>query len=242
MESNLFVKVTPEIIEKAIDYIPLMEKQNMAETIGQKCIARVKMTMRGSDGHTKSLPDRFQETQLLTNLYLMGILAKCYLHIPYEGDGDTKEDNPYYGLQMPLNIYDRFAGSHVMNQLEQLKADKACKDKVYNILYDYRKLQRMINAEIEMAVEHQNDVVWRFLDVMETTAKESFLHDVEAENTSDAQTEETAEEKAAKVAKAKEYLASLDEKVAQLTSISQNFRKKLEMMDGDTDEGAAMRA
>ena len=242
MESNLFVKITPEIIESACDYIPLMEKQNMAETIGQKCVARVKMTMRGSDGHTKSLPDRFQETQLLTNLYLMGILAKCYLHIPYDGDGDTREDNHYYGLQMPLNTYDRFAGSHVLNQLEQLKADKTCKDKVYNILYDYRKLQRMINAEIEMTVEHQNDVVWRFLDVMETTAKESFLHDVETESEAEPKAEETAEEKAAKVAKAKEYLASLDEKVAQLTSISQNFHKKLEMMDSDTDEGAAMRA
>ena len=237
MESNNYVNITTDIIENACDYIPLMEKQNMAEIIGQKCIARVKMTMRGSDGLTKTLPDRFQETQLLTNLYLMGILAKCYLHISYDGDKDTKEDNPYYGLQMPLNIYDRFAGSHVINQLEQLKSDKACKDKVYNILYDYRKFQRMISAEIEMAVDHQNDVVWRLLDVVESTAQESFLKDADPE--SDTVNNQSEEEKAKQVAKAKEYLASLEDKVSQLDAISQSFRKKLESIDSKTDEGAA---
>ena len=237
MESNIFVKITPEIIEQACDYIPLLEKQKMAETIGQKCVARVQMTMVGSDGRKKSLPDRFQETQLVTNLYLMGILAKCYLHIPYEGDADMKENNPYYGLQMPCNTYDVWAGSHVVNQLEQLKTDKTCKDKIYNSLYDYRKLQRMISAEIETAVEHQNDIVWRFLDVMEMSAKESILKDIE--EATENQSEETEQEKAAKVAKAKEALAEMDKKIAQLSSISQNFRKKLNVIEGNEQEGAA---
>lgn len=237
MESNSFVKITPEIIDQACDYIPLMEKQKMAETIGQKCVARVQMTMVGTDGRKKGLPDRFQETQLLTNLYLMGILAKCYLHIPYDGDGDTREDNPYYGLQMPLNVYDRFAGSHVMNQLEQLKTDKACKDKIYNILYDYRKLQRMISAEIEMAVEHQNDVVWRFLNVMEMNAQESLLKDME--ESAEMSDENNAEVKVEQIAKAEEQLAGLDEKIAQLTNISQSFRSKLDSLKNQREEGAA---
>lgn len=230
MDGKMYVKITPEIIEKASDYIPLMEKQKMAETIGQKCVARVQMTMVGADGQRKSLPDRYQEMQVTTNLYLMGILAKCYLHIPYDGDGDTQEDNPYYGLQMAANMYDVWGCSHVMNQLEQLKMDKNCKDKVYNILYDYRKLQRMISAEIELAVGHQNDVVWRLLDAMDRTVKEGVMEGM-ASVAERPETETGAADKAQQIAKAKEYLDALEGKVSQLSAMSQTYRKKLEEME-----------
>lgn len=237
MESNNFIKITPEIIEQACSYIPLLEKQKMAETIGQKCVARVQMTMVGSDGHKKSLPDRFQEMQFLTNLYLMGILAKCYLNMPYDGDADVKDDNPYYGLQMPVNVYDSFAGSHVINQLEQLKMDKSCKDKIYNILYDYRKMQRMISAEIETAVEHQNDIVWRFLDAIELSSKESFLKNIEDANPA---AEKNSEESSAdQITKAKERLEAFETKVAQLAQLSQGFRQKIEKMELQSEKGAA---
>ena len=42
------IVITPEIVKNATDYIPLMKKQEMAETIAQKCIVKVLMlSLRG---------------------------------------------------------------------------------------------------------------------------------------------------------------------------------------------------
>lgn len=233
MESRKFVKITPEIIEQACDYIPMLEKHNMAEQIAQQCVHRVKMTMLDNNGNRKAIPDRFQEAQLFTNLYMMGILAKLYLMIPYDGDSDKKDDNPYYGLQMPLNTYDQFAGSHVLNQLEQLKSDKSCKDKVYNILYDYRKLQRMINGEIETILGHQNDVVWRLLDALEVDAKEAALAALNEEHTEN-ETPQTPEDK---IADAKEKLEQFRQVKEQMDVTYAKLHSKLMRMEADASKG-----
>lgn len=223
------ITLTEQTILNANDYIPLLEKQKMAETIAQKCVTAVKMTMAGNDGNKHALPNRFQEVQFLTSLYLMGIFAKLYLKIPYEGDNDTREDNPYYGLQMPANIYDRFAGSHVMNQLEHLKADKACRDKVFNILYDYRKLQRMLNAEIEIVLAHQNDVVWRLMASMELNVKEAMLGALEAQS-EDGQTA-AAETDAKKLQEARKKLDEFKSVQEKMAKVEEKLREKLDALE-----------
>lgn len=215
------IVITKEIIERASDYIPLLQKTEMAESIAQDCIARVKMSRVDSSGNRQPLPDRYQERQLLTNLYLMGILAHEYLHIPYEGNDTIKEGTPYYHLMMPLATYDIFASSHVINQLEKLKADKDCKDKVFNILYDYRKLQRMVYDEIAFATDHQNDLVWRFLEVFEEGAKQAAYDTVNSvSDASEAQkyaltTEEQIEEARKKIAQFEEVKSKAD-KMAEM--------------------------
>lgn len=226
------IMITPEVMEKADTYIPLMEKQKMAETIAQQCVVAVKMTMVGSEGTGTALPNRYQENQILTNLYLMGILAKRYLKIAYEGEDDVREDNPYYGLQMPMNLYDSFAGSHVMNQLEILKADKHCRDKVYDLLYDYRKMQRMLNAEITTVLEHQNDVVWRLLGAMET-AVNGAVNDA-LESTAEKDTPEKPEKD--KIADARKKLEQLKDTKERLNSTYEKLAKHLAVIEGAAHE------
>lgn len=225
------IELTEEMILAANDYVPMLEKYEMAQAIAQECTARAKMNMQREDGTVKSLPDRVQEMQLKTNMYLMGVLAKHYLKIPYEGMDDMMGDNKYYGLQMPLNIYDQFAASHVMNQLEQMKTHRAVKDKVYNILYDYRKFQRMLNAEIEIVVGHQNDVVWRLLAAMEMDMKQMVADELRTvQETADPKTDMTKEEK---LADAKEKLAKFRETVSRMAEMEETLSQKIHQMEAE---------
>lgn len=221
MESKIII--TKEIIEKAIDYIPLQLKVEMVERIAQECVARVVMTKVGKNGEQEPLPDRCQEQPMLTNLYLMGVLASKYLFIPYDGEYDTREDNPYYGLMMPLNIYDRFAASHVINQLEKLKGDKECRDKVFNILYDYGQFRRMFYDEIHRIVEHRNDVVWRMLAALEVDVQAAIAGELEH---TEEQTPASDDPLAVAEAKYADYLA----KKETADKLADMLKQKLDML------------
>lgn len=233
MENNRIV-LTEEMILEANDYLPLGQKYEMAQAIAQDCVAKAKMQMQREDGTVKALPDRVQEMQLKTNLYMMGVLAKHYLKIAYEGMDDMMGDNRFFGLQMPMNLYDQFAQSHVMNQLEQMKTSRNVKDKVYNILYDYRKFQRMVNAEIEIVVGHQNDVVWRLLAAMEMDMKQAAVNELEkAQQAPDA--EGMTEEE--KLAAAKEKLEKFRETVQKMSALERTLTEKIDQMAAGADKG-----
>lgn len=236
---DMRIELTEDMILAANDYVPIVQKYEMAQAIAQECVAHAKMNMQREDGTVKALPDRVQEAQLKTNLYLMGVLAKHYLKIPYEGMDDMMGQNPYYGLQMPANIYDQFAASHVMNQLEQMKTCKAVKDKVYNILYDYRKFQRMLNAEIEIVVGHQNDVVWRMLAAMEMDMKEAVFNELgtvqkpQSEQSAEPMTDEE------KIAAAKEKLAKFRETVHRMAEMEETLSQKVAQMEAAGEKADA---
>lgn len=168
------IVITPEIVKNATDYIPLMKKQEMAETIAQKCIVKVlmKYTEKGDGTDSVPMPDRYQEYHMYTNLYLMGVLAHEYLHIPYEGDGTGKEIIDYENLKMPANVYDQWGASHVLNQLEQMKTDRELREKVFDLLTDYKDFRWMLAHEIDILLGHNNDVVTRMMQAIGASIKE----------------------------------------------------------------------
>ena len=168
------IVITPEIVKNATDYIPLMKKQEMAETIAQKCIVKVlmKYTEKGDGTDSVPMPDRYQEYHMYTNLYLMGVLAHEYLHIPYEGDGTGKEIIDYENLKMPANVYDQWGASHVLNQLEQMKTDRDLREKVFDLLNDFKDFRWMLAHEIDILLGHNNDVVTRMMQALGTSIKE----------------------------------------------------------------------
>lgn len=168
------IVITPEIVKNATDYIPLMKKQEMAETIAQKCLVKVlmKYTEKGDGTDSVPMPDRYQEYHMYTNLYLMGVLAHEYLHIPYEGDGTGKEIIDYENLKMPANVYDQWGASHVLNQLEQMKTDREMREKVFDLLNDFKDFRWMLAHEIDILLGHNNDVVTRMMQAIGTSIKE----------------------------------------------------------------------
>nr|DAQ30237.1 MAG TPA: hypothetical protein [Caudoviricetes sp.] len=168
------IVITQEIVKNATDYIPLMKKQEMAETIAQKCIVKVlmKYTEKGDGTDSVPMPDRYQEYHMYTNLYLMGVLAHEYLHIPYEGDGTGKEIIDYENLKMPANVYDQWGASHVLNQLEQMKTDREMREKVFDLLNDFKDFRWMLAHEIDILLGHNNDVVTRMMQALGASIKE----------------------------------------------------------------------
>lgn len=229
------IVITPEIVKSATDYIPLMKKQEMAETIAQKCIVKVlmKYTEKGDGTDSVPMPDRYQEYHMYTNLYLMGVLAHEYLHIPYEGDGTGKEIIDYENLKMPANVYDQWGASHVLNQLEQMKTDREMREKVFDLLNDYKDFRWMLAHEIDILLGHNNDVVTRMMQVLGASIKEMAADSMQelGEALQNEQPQEAEPEKkvsAEDIAKAASELERLKQLRERMEQVEKELHDKIE--------------
>lgn len=229
------IVITQEIVKNATDYIPLMKKQEMAETIAQKCIVKVlmKYTEKGDGTDSVPMPDRYQEYHMYTNLYLMGVLAHEYLHIPYEGDGTGKEIIDYENLKMPANVYDQWGASHVLNQLEQMKTDRALREKVFDLLNDYKDFRWMLAHEIDILLGHNNDVVTRMMQAIGTSIKEMTADSMQelGEALQNEQSQEAEPEKkvsAEDIAKAASELERLKQLRERMEQVEKELHDKIE--------------
>lgn len=229
------IVITPEIVKSATDYIPLMKKQEMAETIAQKCIVKVlmKYTEKGDGTDSVPMPDRYQEYHMYTNLYLMGVLAHEYLHIPYEGDGTGKEIIDYENLKMPANVYDQWGESHVLNQLEQMKTDRELREKVFDLLNDFKDFRWMLAHEIDILLGHNNDVVTRMMQAIGTSIKEMAADSMQelGEALQNEQSQEAEPEKkvsAEDIAKAASELERLKQLRERMEQVEKELHDKIE--------------
>lgn len=229
------IVITPEIVKSATDYIPLMKKQEMAETIAQKCIVKVlmKYTEKGDGTDSVPMPDRYQEYHMYTNLYLMGVLAHEYLHIPYEGDGTGKEIIDYENLKMPANVYDQWGESHVLNQLEQMKTDRELREKVFDLLNDFKDFRWMLAHEIDILLGHNNDVVTRMMQAIGTSIKEMAADSMQelGEALQNEQPQEAEPEKkvsAEDIAKAASELERLKQLRERMEQVEKELHDKIE--------------
>lgn len=239
------IVITPEIVKNATDYIPLMKKQEMAETIAQKCIVKVlmKYTEKGDGTDSVPMPDRYQEYHMYTNLYLMGVLAREYLHIPYEGDGSGKEHTGYDNLKMPVNVYDQWGASHVLNQLEQMKTDREMREKVFDLLNDYKDFRWMLAHEIDILLGHDNDVVTRVMQAIGASIKEMAADSMQElgealqnEQPQEAEPEKkVSEEDIAKAASELERLKQLRERMEQVEKELHDKIEEARAKNGQTE-------
>ena len=214
MEDRIII--TPEMLEKASDYIPLLERQEMLESIARVCVVKVKMEVKLT-GSTEpvSMPERYQEHRIMTKMCLMGVLALKYLHVDYDGDDRS--------LQMPANIYDQWAGSHVLNQIEKLKSDKTVGEKAFRILKDYRDFCNDLYREIDILLGHQNDVVYRLMDAMNASIRQSALEALtdgnappkRPENMTKEEREQLVEDTMKRIDDGMEQLKAMKERIAK---------------------------
>lgn len=239
------IVITPEIVKNATDYIPMMKKQEMAETIAQKCIVKVlmKYTEKGDGTDSVPMPDRYQEYHMYTKLYLMGVLAHEYLHIPYEGDGTGKEIIDYENLKMPANVYDQWGESHVLNQLEQMKTDREMREKVFDLLNDFKDFRWMLAHEIDILLGHNNDVVTRMMQALGASIKEMAADSMQelgetlqGEQPQEAEPEKkVSEEDIAKAASELERLKQLRERMEQVEKELHDKIEEAKAKNGQTE-------
>lgn len=153
------INLTAEDIDGAITYMPLAQKELLSRNIALFCLEPVEVKV-GTTGGGEALPNRVRENRKLRQQYEMGLLAH-YLQKPYpEQKVIIEHDEQELSFCMDEDEYDRWASSHIFNQLERLKKSKTSEtaNKVFDLLYDYKNLCGMLSWAIRDELDTRNDV------------------------------------------------------------------------------------
>lgn len=152
------VRITEADIRNCDPYIPLMDKTLLVMQAADVCIVETKI--KGDDG--QPLPSMWRENKNLSARALMGVLAKRIL---------GKEIAPVEGTEyiMSADEYDKWAGGYVINQIERFKSNPELRDKCFDILYEYREVERWLRAEIRANIEAMNDAITRGGDLLRSS-------------------------------------------------------------------------
>lgn len=159
--------ITENTINSMRDYVPLEEKKNFLADCAARCFDKLQIS---ADGGTDviALPPMYKKNTLLRQRYIMGALLSLWFGICYE-KADEKTDQ----WLMSEADYDYFSGSHIFNQLDRMKSHVTRpenKDKIFDMLADYRELEKMLNDEIYGLVQCMNDPITRLVASIQATA------------------------------------------------------------------------
>ena len=145
------VNITEQDILDAADYIPISVKEQFTRAVAFICLEPVEVKY-----DDEPLPTMFRENKKIKAQYLMGILATLLQKEFAVQKLASGEDLP---MCMDETDYDKWATSHVMNQLERLKKCKnqAVVNKLFDMLYDYKAFEMMLTGAIKDEVEVRND-------------------------------------------------------------------------------------
>lgn len=154
------IEVTKEMLLGARDYLSLGIKEAWVRENAEKCFDRLAIT-----ADDEPMPPMYAVNGALKSRYLMAAFVAFYLRQDYEA---LKDDTAL----MSEEEYDRWAGSHVFNQIERWKRDSDLRDKCYDLLYDYRDLEKRFTAQIVGLLTVQNDSVIRQNELTASQMKE----------------------------------------------------------------------
>ena len=102
------------------------------------------------------MPPMYGENGVIRSRYLLSALLRFYFRVDYE---PVETD----GFILALDDYDRWAANHPLNTIERMKSNAALKDKAFDLLADYRELERLLNNEIRKLSAAYNDTVSRLV-------------------------------------------------------------------------------
>lgn len=148
--------ITKEIIEKAKTYMPIEDKISLSKIIAEKCVDIIPQSRKNpiSDRANKilSLPLPEGELSALKSMLTMSVLLGFYFNI----DIDTQNKDA-----MTFASYDEYASSHPLNQLDRLKSNAEIRDKVYDLVADFKEFKKMVDIEIYNIRTYRNDPLIR---------------------------------------------------------------------------------
>lgn len=143
--------ITEEMVKRAEEYIPLARKIAFVEVYAGECLRHVDISTQKLQSDTiLPLPRLYEEDLLQKQLVLMKALLEMYFHVEVPAEFGCKE-------------YDKFAKTYPMNQLERLKNLPSIKDKVFNIIADYKELKKLFEIGIYNRKASHNDGIERAL-------------------------------------------------------------------------------
>lgn len=147
-------KMNAKWLAETRTYMPLMKKAEIASRCAERCLEEVRITTEGrAAGET---PPMYRENVQKKARYLMGILLRWYLRLDFDGaEGDE--------WLLSANEYDKWAGDHLMNQIERMKGEGGeSRNRAFDLLGDFREMEKRVNSEIYADLQIMNDPVARF--------------------------------------------------------------------------------
>ena len=146
--------ITDEMIRGAESYIPFVDKLTIVSETAEACLEPVDRETAGIATETQlPIPQLYKERSGAKQFFLMYYFLTRYLHITLSEEGWTTEE------------YDYYASAHIFNQLERFKSgDAEIKNKVFDILYDYKQLKSMLEIEIYDLKKAKNSALDRLQD------------------------------------------------------------------------------
>lgn len=157
------ITITEEMLRKADDYLSLAQKEGMAKAFAIACVEEMK-TPGG-----EMLPPLLRERFGVKQQFLMGVLAKSYLHQNFKKQNFVwKGEETISGVLdacMNEEAYDEWAQSHVFSQINRFirRHDNDLSDKAYEIMNDFKTFSMMLNDSIHALIEQNNDPVGRVM-------------------------------------------------------------------------------
>lgn len=165
------IEITEDEVLSANTYIDICSKEAVTRLFAQLCAERVE---NPNSTKLQPLPPLYRENRRLRQQMSMGVLAKLYLGrdiqlqtVTIEADGERTEKR--IDCCMDTDEFDIWAASHVINQLERLKASKkpGVRNKVFDLLYDFKCFENMLFGAIRDELEVRNDFADRFTKLMD---------------------------------------------------------------------------
>lgn len=175
------INITREDIERAKDYLPLDIKETMVRLMAPLCLEQVR---NPNSSGARPLPDIVRESRKMRQQCLMGVFAQWYMGRKIEMQIASYVDNDGKTQEKPINYcmsadeYDKWAGSHVMNQMERWKrAKNTVSNKVYDIMYDFKAFENMLLGAIRDEIDARNDPALRMMQMMDAQASPETLRE-----------------------------------------------------------------
>jgi len=141
--------------------MPLQSKRELANEVARASIRPMKQVRWNgihiipdedydADRDPTALPDLMEEDVAMKNALLLNILLGYYLDIEIDLEKDADE------------IYDYYAGGHLLNQIERFKSDRELKNIAFDLMDDFREFKKMVDTIIFNQKQNANDPLKRF--------------------------------------------------------------------------------
>ena len=166
------ITITEDMLSNARTFIPLAEKEEFISYCAPRCFVIVEIGKRESSDLME--PPICKEDFFRKRRYIMGALAKLYLKQDYL----TEDDDAWL---MSREDYDMWAASHIYNQLERFKANPSVRNKAFDLLADFKLLEKCLNIETYGLLQAVNDPCTRIAEmIIKSTTPDAMAADAQA--------------------------------------------------------------
>lgn len=142
-----------DLKHKVTTYIPLAAKTEWVSLISDSCMDRVELSYMD-----EAMPSMYIENADRKSRFLLGFFLRLYFNWNWEHDEDEKPEDEWL---VPYDVYDKWMRGHLFAQIEKFKSDKDVKDICFNLLAEYKDVERRLNNEIYGKLQVKNDPVTR---------------------------------------------------------------------------------